>query len=114
MMQTLGVVPRLFPLIETGEKTSTIRWGETRIAPGYLRYVCDGNPAKTVIVWVTRCTDLPLSQAAAFVGREAEWPKEIMLTGMREHYPEIRWNDMVQIVEHLTPAKTLLRLDFTG
>ena len=113
-MQTLGVVPRLFPLIETGEKTSTIRWREDRIAPGYLRYVCDGDPAKTVVVWVTRCTDLPLSQAAAFVRRETEWPKEIMLSGMREHYPEIRWNDMVQIVEHLTPAETLLRSDFPG
>ena len=37
-----------------------------------------------------------------------------MLSGMREHYPEIRWNDMVQIVEHLTPADTLLRSDFPG
>ena len=37
-----------------------------------------------------------------------------MLAGMREHYPEIRWNDMVQIVEHLTPAETLLRSDFPG
>ena len=113
-MQTLGVVPRLFPLIETGEKTSTIRWREDRIAPGYLRYVCDGDPAKTVVVWVTRCTDLPLSQAAAFVRRETEWPKEIMLARRREHAPAIRGNDMVQIVEHLTPAETLRRSDFPG
>ena len=28
------------------------------------------------------------------------------LAGMREHYPDIRWTDMVQIVEHLTPAET--------
>jgi hypothetical protein len=111
-MQTLGVVARLFPLIEAGEKTSTIRWRETRIAPGYLRYTCDGDPAKTSIVWVTRCTDIPLSEAAAFVGREAEWPKEMMLTGMRKHYPEIQWDDVVQIVEHLTPAETLKRSDF--
>ena len=113
-MQTLAVVPRLFPLIEAGDKTSTIRWSETRIVPGYLRYVCDGDPAKTAIVWVTRCTDIPLSEAAAFVGREAEWPKEVMLAGMREHYPEIRWDDVVQIVEHLTPAETLKRPDFPG
>jgi hypothetical protein len=110
-MQTLGVVARLFPLIEAGEKTSTIRWREARIVPGYLRYVCDGDPAETAIVWVTRCTDIPLSEAAAFVGREAEWPKEVMLAGMREHYPEIRWDDVVQIVEHLTPAETLRRPD---
>lgn len=111
-MQTLGVISRLFPLIEAGEKTSTIRWRETRIKPGYLRYVCDGEPAKTAIVWVVRCTDIPLSQAAAFVGREAEWPKEIMLAGMREHYPAIQWADMVQIVEHLTPVQTQQRADF--
>ncbi|NGO52462.1 ASCH domain-containing protein [Allomesorhizobium camelthorni] len=111
-MQTLGVVARLFPLIEAGEKTSTIRWRETMIVPGYLRYLCDGDPAKTAIVWVTRCTDIPLSEAAAFVGREVEWPKEMMLAGMREHYPEIQWDDVVQIVEHLTPAETLKRSDF--
>jgi hypothetical protein len=111
-MQTLNVVARLFPLIQAGEKTSTIRWRETRIVPGFLRYVCDGDPAKTAIVWVTRCTNIPLSEAAAFVGRQAEWPKEVMLAGMREHYPEIRWEDVVQIIEHLTPAETLKRSDF--
>lgn len=110
-MQTLGVVPRLFPLIEAGEKTSTIRWRETRIEPGYLRYVCDGEPAKSAVVWVVRCTDMPLSKAAAFV-EEAEWSKEVMLAGMREHYPEIQWIDMVQIVEHLTPVQTRQRADF--
>lgn len=24
-----------------------------------------------------------------------------MLTGMREHYPDIRWDDDVQVIEHL-------------
>ncbi|MBA8907195.1 ASCH domain-containing protein [Aminobacter ciceronei] len=113
-MQQLGVVPRLFPLILSGDKTSTIRWRESRIVPGYLRYVCDGDAASTAIVWVTRCSDMPLSQAAAFVGREAEWPKQVMLDGMREHYPDIGWNDMVQIIEHLTPAETRRREDFPG
>ena len=113
-MQSLGVVPRLFPLIEAGEKTSTIRWRETRIETGYLRYVCDDDSTKTAIVWVIRCTDAPLSSAAAFVGREAEWPKEVMLAGMREHYPEIQWTDMVQIIEHLTPTETQMRADFPG
>ena len=105
-MQHLGVVARLFPDVQNGLKTSTIRWHERRIEPGFMRYVCAGQPDRTVIVWVTRCTDLPLSAAAAFVGREAEWPKDVMLEGMREHYPDIAWTDMVQIVEHLTPAET--------
>ncbi len=47
---------------------------------------------------------MPLSEAARFLGREAEWPKQIMLEGMREHYPDIRWEDEVQIIEHLPPA----------
>lgn len=82
------------------------------ITLGYLRFVCDDDATKTVTVWVTRCTDLPLCDAAAFVGRESEWPKEVMLAGMREHYPDIRWTDTVQIVEHLTPAETRQRADF--
>ncbi|MER9301718.1 ASCH domain-containing protein [Mesorhizobium sp. M0293] len=106
-MQELGVVPRLFPLVVAGQKTSTIRWRETTIVPGYMRYVCDGDATSTAIVWVTRCTEMPLSEAAAFVGRESEWPMDVMLSGMREHYPEIEWTDIVQIVEHLTPADSM-------
>jgi len=111
-MQTLSVVSRLFPLVVSGEKTSTIRWRETAIVPGYMRYVDAGNANNTVVVWVTRCTSMPLSEAAAFVGKEAEWPKPVMLEGMREHYPAIAWDDVVQVVEHLTPTETRERADF--
>lgn len=111
-MQSLGIVPRLFPLIVSGEKTSTIRWQESRIEPGYMRYVCNGHPPQTAIVWVTRCTDMPLSDAAGFVGMEEEWPKDVMLEGMRQHYPAIRWGDTVQVVEHLTPDETRKRQAF--
>lgn len=111
-MQSLGVVARLFPLVEAGQKTSTIRWNETRIEPGYMRYVSDLDPAQTCVVWVTRCTDLALSDAPRFLGKEKEWPREIMLSGMREHYPPIGWHDTVQVVEHLTPEQTRLRADF--
>ena len=71
-----------------------------------MTYVCDGEPSRVVVVMVTKCTDVVLSEAAAFVGNEAEWPDAIMLEGMREHYPEINLTDTVQIVEHLTPAQT--------
>jgi len=71
-----------------------------------MTYVCDGDPSRVVVVLVTRCTDVPLSEAAAFLGNETEWPDAIMLEGMREHYPEIKLTDTVQIVEHLTPAQT--------
>ena len=37
-----------------------------------------------------------------------------MLDGMREHYPDIQWDDLVQIVEHLTPDESRIRPDFPG
>jgi hypothetical protein len=103
-MQELHVVARLFPLILSGEKISTIRWRETRIEPGYMIYVCEGDPGRQAKVWVTKCTDMALSQAAAYLGREAEWPNATMLEGMREHYPKIELTDIVQIIEHLKPS----------
>lgn len=102
-IQTLGVVPRLFPDIVAGRKTSTIRWREGPIVPGPLRYVCDGNPELTADVRVTRVTTLPLRAAAAFLGRQADWPDDVMLDGMREHYPAITLDDLVDVVEHLPP-----------
>lgn len=111
-MQWLEVVPRLFPQVENGNKRSTIRWRERPIVPGYMRYVCAGDPDRTVVVWVTRITSMPLRNAAAFVGRQDEWPDQVMLAGMREHYPGIELDDEVQVIEHLTPAETQARPGF--
>ena len=105
-MQQLTVVARLFSAITKGEKTSTIRWRETRIEPGLMAYVCDNDPKKTAVVLATNCTDMPLSEAAAFVGMESEWPDNVMLAGMREHYSDIELVSIVQVIEHLTPAQT--------
>jgi hypothetical protein len=105
-MQTLMVVSRLFPDLLNGNKRSTIRFGELHIEPGYLRYECEGKPGQTTVVWVTRCTCMPLNKAAAFCGMEAMWPPMAMLEGMREHYPLIQLSDTVQIVEHYTPEQT--------
>lgn len=99
-MQTLGVVSRLFPLIESGEKTSTIRFRETRIVPGPMRYVCDDDASRTAIVNVVKCTSMRLAAVAAYLGRSDEWPDEVMLEGMREHYPDIEICDIVQVIEH--------------
>ena len=108
-IQTLGVVPRLFPDIVAGRKTSTIRWREGPIVPGLLRYVCDENPALTTIVLVTRVTSMPLRAAAGWLGRAEDWPDAVMLEGMREHYPAITLDDAVEIVEHLTPHESEAR-----
>ena len=99
-MQTLGVVGRLFPLILSGEKTSTIRWREARIVPGPMRYVRDDDPKAIADVNVVTCTDMPLAAVAAYLGKSQEWPDEVMLAGMREHYPDIELTDIVQLVEH--------------
>jgi hypothetical protein len=110
-IQSLGVVPRLFPELVNGEKRSTIRWREGPIEPGYMLYVCDGAPEKTALVWVTKVTTMRLRDAAGYLGREKEWPDVVMLHGMREHYSAITLDDAVEIVEHLTPAETRLRDD---
>ncbi len=104
-MQELSVVARLFPLILSGEKTSTIRWKEARILPGPMRYLCEDDPSRNAVVEVTRCSDMPLGEVAAYLGRADDWPDDVMLTGMREHYPEIELSDIVQVVEHLPPEQ---------
>ena len=103
-VQSLGVVQRLFPLIVRGEKTSTIRWRERHIVPGPLIFINDGDPLQTVEVDVFRCTEIPLSEAASFVGRAQAWPDDVMLSGMRAHYPEIQLSSIVQIVEFRPPV----------
>lgn len=107
-MQSLKIADRLFPMVLSGEKTHTIRWRERRIHPGPMRYVCEGDRRKAAIVLVTRCTDIPLSQAATLVGKQDIWPDAVMLSGMREHYPGIELHDIVQVVEHLTPERTAM------
>ena len=105
-MQKLNVVSRLFPLILSGEKTTTIRFRKRRITVGPMAYWCDGDSEKSVLVWVHRCTDMPLFEAAGFLGKTKDWPDEVMLEGMRMHYPAIELTDIVQVVEHLNPSES--------
>ncbi|MEL6466035.1 MAG: ASCH domain-containing protein [Pseudomonadota bacterium] len=103
-LQSLGVVGRLYPLIRSGEKTSTIRWREKQIAPGPLQFFNDDDPSQSIEVIAIACTEMPLSDAANFVGRADEWPDQIMLEGMREHYPEIELTSTVQVIEFKLPS----------
>jgi hypothetical protein len=103
-MQSLAVVKRLFPLIVCGDKTSTIRWHKQHIIPGSLMFFCKEDPNITVLVTVTRCTEMLLSDAAAFVGQSGEWPDKIMLAGMQEHYPDIALSSLVQVIEYDLPT----------
>jgi hypothetical protein len=104
-IQFLGVAARLYPLILSGEKTSTIRWQERHIVSGPLKFICDGDSSQTVEVEVYRCNDMPLSDAASFVGKADEWPDQAMLDGMREHYPEIEMLSIVQVIEYKLPMQ---------
>jgi hypothetical protein len=106
-MQKLDVVERLFPLVITGEKTSTIRFREQQINVGPMVYWCEGNSAKTATVWVHHRSDMLLSKAAGFLGKTEEWPDEVMLEGMREHYPNIQLSNIVQVIEHFNPEESL-------
>jgi len=103
-IQVLGVVDRLFPQILSRKKTSTIRWQEIHIVSEPMKFVCDGNSSQTIEVEVFRCTDMPLSEAASFVGKADEWPDEIMLEEMREHYPDIQLSSIVQVIEYKPPT----------
>lgn len=105
-MQELTLVPRLMPEVRRGEKTSTVRWQEGEIVTGPLRLVNQQNAADSVVVWVTRIDTLRLSDVAAALGKEAEWPDAVLLAGMREHYPAITLACQVQLITHLTPEQS--------
>ncbi|MEL6575753.1 MAG: hypothetical protein AAFQ81_07670 [Pseudomonadota bacterium] len=102
-MQTLDIVARLVPAVANGSKRSTIRWGEGPIRPGPLRLVC-ADPPSAITVEVWRVTSMPLREAAAFLGREVDWPDAVMQAGMREHYPAIMLDCDVQVVEFHPPS----------
>ena len=107
-LQSLEVVERLFPLILSGEKTSTIRWNETIIVLGPMRYICRDKQNQTIIVNVLRCSDMPLSEVAKYLGQTKKWSALILLKGMREHYPKIELSDSVQVIEHSPPKKFIV------
>lgn len=111
--QRLALAEQLFEPLLNGEKRQTIRWRETVIEPGLMEYFSEVTPNRRVAVWVTSCRMMPLSEVAAFLGKEDEWPDDVMLSGMQRHYPEIQMHDPVQVVSHLTPQQTNARLKAT-
>ncbi len=109
-MQRLEVVTRLFPQVLSGEKTSTIRWRDAPVVPGPMMYVCKDDPTRTAIVEVTRCTSMPLSEVADFLEQVDAWPDEVLLAGMREHYPAIELGDVVEVIEHKAADRRTLSI----
>lgn len=101
-LQKLELVDRLFPDLLDGKKINTLRWREGDINPGYLLYYASSNPALQALVWVTKVERLPLSEAAPFYNMT---PQELLVS-MRKHYPDIRIDDEVMLVHHLSPQET--------
>jgi len=110
-MQQLTLVPRLMPAVRCGEKTATVRWQEGDSKKGPLRRVNQQDPDDALVVWVTQVDTLLLRDVAAALGWQAEWPEAFMLAGMREHYPAITLSSEVQVIFHLTPAQTRLKMN---
>ena len=106
MNQSLPLAERLFGPLLNCEKRATIRWRESTIEPGLMEYYSEVTPESRVAVWVTGCDTMALSEVAAFLGKQDDWPDDVMLSGMREHYPEIQLHDRVQVVSHLTPQES--------
>lgn len=98
-IQQLDVVDRLFPAILTGEKESTIRWMEQNIMVGLLKFSYVNDLSKSLVVQVFRSTELPLSEAAIFLGKSLDWPDDLLLEWMCEQCPDIQMSSIVQIVE---------------
>lgn len=109
-MQSLALADQHFPALRRGDKTQTIRFNEGKPLAGPLRFYSESTADLDAVVWVTRCTSMPLARVAAFLRKESDWPDEIMLTGMRQYYPEITLDDVVEVVEHLSPEETKRRL----
>ena len=99
-MQSLEIVPRLLPDVRSGKKQHTIRWRESRIVPGPMRYVNAQDAEVTLVVQVTAVNTMPLSAVAAYLGKEEEWPDPVLLEGMREHYPGIQLDSEVDVIHH--------------
>lgn len=104
-MQSLEIVSRLLPEVRSGKKQHTIRWRENKIIPGPMQYVNVDDRSDTLVVQVTEVKTMPLCSVARYLGRLDEWPDEVLLSGMREHYPDIRLDSQVAVIHHLAPVK---------
>lgn len=102
-MQSLKIVPRLLPEVRSGKKRHTIRWQERKIVPGPMRYVNAVNDSDTLVVWVTEIKTMPLSSVARYLNRSEEWPDQVLLRGMQEHYSDISLDSEVDVIHHLAP-----------
>ena len=54
-------------------------------------------------VVVTCVETMKFSDVADRMGKAKEWPDDVLLQGMREHYPAIELESEVVVIHHLPP-----------
>ena len=104
MVDRSKTVTSLFPDVRSGKKQHTIRWREGKIIPGPMLYVNADDDSETLVVQVTEVKTMKLFFVASYLGRLEEWSDEVLLSGMREHYPDIRLDSEVEVIHHLAPG----------
>jgi hypothetical protein len=103
-IQKLNLADRFFPSLLAGKKTNTLRWQETAIKKGYLLFVSSKNPRWRSLVWVTEIRHARMNEFAPFYNMT---PEELQIS-MQKHYPDIKIDTEVSLVEHLTPQQTII------
>ncbi|MBY4890687.1 ASCH domain-containing protein [Pantoea sp. DY-15] len=87
--------------VRSGLKSHTIRWHDKEIIPGPMLQVNASDSSWTVLVIVTEVKEMSLSSVATYLGKQSEWTEDVLLLGMREHYPENELNFMVGTIHHI-------------
>src|SRR5690606_19352220 len=109
-IQTLELVDRRWNDLLKGQKLDTIRFNEGTIVPGLLRYLNCDDSSKTCIVYVTNVQSIPLHDVLKYSKDLERKPDEgALLSLMREHYPAITLDTVVDYIQHLSPEETTLR-----
>lgn len=68
-----------------------------------MQYVNADDDSDTLLVQVTEVKTMMLNSVARHLGKLEEWPDEDLLSGMQEHYPDIRLDSEVAVIHHLLP-----------
>lgn len=106
-MQTLDLVERRWEALLSGEKLDTIRYKETRIAPGLFVYKNSPYTGKYCVVYATNVMDLKLRDVLKYA-KDIDYKQneENLLQQMKLHYPEITLDTVIQYIQHLSPDET--------
>ena len=108
--QWLHLVERRWPALVNGEKTSTFRLNEGFIHKGFLVYKDCPKEQWAEVVYVTHMYYVPLRQALEIDGFDEHTPDmETALMQMKVHYPDITYDTLILLAQHLGVPETKKR-----